>query len=313
MKYQHRVQAAMFQNNGFYRGLLGDFEVTSLNDGNAMVDLKKILSDESRASSELSKNHVANPVNLSINAFLVNTGSNLVLIDTGAGELYGSSSGRLVKNLIASGYSPDQVDTIILTHIHADHSGGLTVGGKRLFQNAKVHVNGLDLDYWLSAENEKSAPVDKRKTFQQSRQTVGPYMESGQIVRFTNGRDEEILPSFRAFYSPGHTPGHTSILVESHGYGLLLWGDTVHSSDVQLNYPDVTISFDVESITSIESRMRILDWVSSAGLLIGADHLSFPGLGHLRKRDDCYAWIPLQHSCDVGELDKNLYDKTVCY
>jgi glyoxylase-like metal-dependent hydrolase (beta-lactamase superfamily II) len=87
----------------------------------------------------MARAHQALPIELSINAFLINTGSALVLVDTDAGELFGPR-GRLIANLRASGYQPEQIDAVLLTHIHGEHSGGLSIGGQRVFPNADIYV-----------------------------------------------------------------------------------------------------------------------------------------------------------------------------
>ena len=113
----------------------GDRALIALSDGTAPRHLDQILSDPSLVRDELKADHQSEPVPLSINAYLVNTGTHVVLIDTGAGELFRPTSGALLSNLRAAGYEPGQIDTILLTHIHADHSGGLSVGGVRQFPN----------------------------------------------------------------------------------------------------------------------------------------------------------------------------------
>jgi glyoxylase-like metal-dependent hydrolase (beta-lactamase superfamily II) len=146
------------QAPGFYRGTLGAFEVTALSDGTAARRLDQILSKPALVAAEYAADHEVQPVDLSINAYLVNTGTNLVLIDTGAGELFGNGSGLLVANLRAAGYRPEQIDTILLTHIHGDHSGGLSIRGVRQFPNATVHVDARDIDYFVTRKESPDEP-----------------------------------------------------------------------------------------------------------------------------------------------------------
>ncbi len=135
--------------------MLGAFEVTTLSDGNAPPrPMDRIFSNPAVAIAEYAANHEAPPISMSINAYLINTGSRLILIDTGAGELLGATSGLLTSNLHAAGYRPDQIDTILLTHIHADHSGGLSIGGVRQFPNATVYVDRRDLEYFVTGKDD---------------------------------------------------------------------------------------------------------------------------------------------------------------
>src|SRR5262249_8362930 len=138
------------QAPGFYRAALGSFEVTALSDGTAPRHLDQILSKPDIVVAEYTANHQREPIGLSINAYLINTGAHLVLIDTGAGKLFGATSGLLITNLKAAGYQPDQIDTILLTHIHGDHSGGLSIKGARQFPRATVYVDEHDLRYFVT-------------------------------------------------------------------------------------------------------------------------------------------------------------------
>jgi glyoxylase-like metal-dependent hydrolase (beta-lactamase superfamily II) len=131
------------QAPGFYRFRFGTYEVTAISDGTINLPMSKIYRNitERDAEAYLAERFQSHPAEFSINAFLVNTGERLVLIDTGTGELMGPSLGKAVSNIQAAGYRPSQIDDIILTHIHADHSGGLVANGARVFENAVVRVN----------------------------------------------------------------------------------------------------------------------------------------------------------------------------
>jgi glyoxylase-like metal-dependent hydrolase (beta-lactamase superfamily II) len=289
------------QSPGFYRGYLGAFEVVALSDGTASRRLDDIMSDPRLVREELSADHISEPVAISINAYLINTGSHLVLVDTGAGELFGSSGGLLSSNITAAGYGADQVDVILLTHIHADHSGGLSIGGKRQFPNATVYVDGRDVAHWLSKDEEAKAPPSARKTFEQSRATVTPYVVARRVVEIKP--DSEVVPGVIARSASGHTPGHTAYIVQSQGHKLLLWGDTIHSAEIQFGHPEVTVQYDVNPHAAVDSRKQLLDFASKSGVLVGSAHISFPGLGRVRKVEDGYRWIPTAYSATVTELD----------
>src|ERR1700730_1726860 len=118
---------AKTQAPGYYRMMLGDFEVTALSDGTVPLAVDTLLTNTTPAKVKkaLDRWFLKEPVDISVNAYLVNTGAKLVLVDTGAGTLYGPTLGKLSNSLRASGYRPDQVDEIYITHLHPDHVGGL--------------------------------------------------------------------------------------------------------------------------------------------------------------------------------------------
>lgn len=285
---------ALKQAPGYYRIPLGDFKVTVLSDGTAPRDLSLIMSKPDVVRAAYAAAHEALPVELSINCFLIDTGKQHILVDTGAGELFGPGSGKVVANLQAAGYKPEDIDTILLTHIHADHSGGLTVAGKRVFPKAAVYVDKADPALWLSEAEEAKVPADRKTTFEQSRKTVGPYVDSGQLKTFT--APATLFSGVSAVPLHGHTPGHTGYMIESKGQKLLLWGDTVHSTEVQLDHPDITIQYDVNASDAVSSRRKALEQAAKEGYLVGGAHISFPGLGHVEHRGPVYIWHPVPYS-----------------
>lgn len=279
------------QAPGFYRFRLGAFRVTVLSDGTAPRDLPKIISRPDAVRAAFEAAHQTLPAELSINCFLIDTGPRRILVDAGAGELFGTTSGMLVANLRAAGYRPEDVDDVLLTHIHGDHSGGLSVGGQPVFPKAVVHVDQRDPAYWLDADEQARAPASRHTSFVQSRQTVAPYVRAGRLRTFDGST--VLFPGIRSLPEYGHTPGLSGYLVESQGQQLLLWGDIVHAAEVQFRDPSITIDYDVDAAQAAAARQRILQDASREGWLVGGAHLSFPGLGHVRADGDGrYAWVP---------------------
>ena len=127
----------------------------------------------------LARVFLKDPLPVSVNGFLVNTGAKLVLIDTGTGELTDPKIGNLVANLRASGYQPEQVDEVYITHMHGDHIGGLAVDGRAVFANAIVRADKREADYWLSPENLKAADKDGKRRFEGAQKDLAPYIAAG--------------------------------------------------------------------------------------------------------------------------------------
>lgn len=284
------------QAPGFYRTMLGDFEITALSDGTIELPVDKLLTNVKPNAVEkaLARAYLKAPVETSVNAFLINTGSKLVLVDTGAGTLYGPTLGKLVANLKAAGYQPEQVDAILITHMHPDHIGGLMTGDQRTFPNATVHVDKADADYWLNADNAKKAPAEAQGMFQGATAMLTPYAKADKLQTFTG--DAELMPGIKTVATHGHTPGHNNYAVESNGQKLVLWGDLLHVASVQFPDPSVTIQFDSDSKAAMAQRKKAFADASKAGYWVGAAHVSFPGIGHVGPETKGYEYYPANYS-----------------
>ena len=290
---QQRTQAP-----GFYRTMLGDFEITALSDGTVDLPVDKLLAEPAaKTDAALAKAFVKAPLETSVNAYLVNTGTRLILIDAGAGTLFGPTLGKLVANLQAAGYKPEQVDDIFITHMHPDHVGGLSANGQRVFANATLHADKRDSDFWLSQANLDKAPADSKGFFQGAMASVNPYVAAGKYQPFE--ADGEPVPGVRTLASVGHTAGHTSYLVQSKDQQLLVIGDLIHVASVQFAEPGVTIAFDSDAKAAAASRARVFGEAAKDGALVGAAHLQFPGLGHLRAAGKSWQWVPSNYSTEL--------------
>ena len=281
---------------GYYRAQLGQFEITALFDGALELDTK-LLRNASATDLQrlLSRMFVGNPkMQTAVNAYLINTGSNLVLVDAGAAKLFGPSLGYVLQNMKAAGYEPAQVDTVVITHLHGDHIGGLNdANGQPLFTKAKILVAQADSDFWLSQKIADAAPAEVQPFFKMARDSAAPYLAAGQWKTFTEG--SVLVPGIQAVKAHGHTPGHTAYAVESSGQKLLIWGDLVHAHAVQFAKPGVSIEFDIDQKQAIATRRSILKAMAASKSLVAGMHLPFPGIGHVRADGkDRYSWVPIE-------------------
>jgi glyoxylase-like metal-dependent hydrolase (beta-lactamase superfamily II) len=289
------------QAPGWYRTMLGGFEITALSDGTHTFPVDTVMTDVTPAAVDaaLANNDLHRPVQGSINAFLVNTGTQLVLIDTGAGALYGACCGKLLANLRAAGYRPEQVDVVLLTHLHKDHVGGVLADGKPAFPNAVVRAAGADADYWLSRDQRAAAPAFLTSFFDSAAASLAPYTAAGRFQPFAPGA--ALVPGISAVAQPGHTPGHSGYLVENGGQALLVWGDVVHVAAVQLDQVQATVKYDSSAPDARATRAGLLERAAREHLLVGAAHVALPGLGHVRREGAGFAWLPLNYEGDPAD------------
>ncbi len=287
------------QAPGWYRMPLGDFEVTALSDGTVALPWDKLLqAPAARIQAALAKQYLKAPIETSVNGYLVNTGSKLVLIDAGAAGLFGPTLGRMLKNLEASGYKAEQVDEIYITHLHADHVAGITTAdGKMAFPNATVRLDAKESGFWLDQANADKAPKEMQDAFKGAMLSMKPYVEAGRVKTFDG--DTELVPGIRAVAARGHTPGHTIYAVESQGAKMVVWGDLMHVAAVQFPDPTVTVQFDSDSKAAMPSRKKAYADAAKKGYFAAVAHVSFPGIGQLRPDGKGYRWLPVPYSANL--------------
>ena len=280
---------------GYFRMMLGDFEITAVNDGTVDLPVDKLLQGEKPAALDkaLAGSFVKSPLETSVNVFLINTGSKLVLVDAGAAGLFGPTLGKFVANLKAAGYQPEQIDEIYITHMHADHVGGLVANGQRVFPNAIVRAQKQESDYWLSQANMDKNPK-QADGFKGAMASLNAYVSAGKYKAFEG--DVELVPGLSSHSGKGHTPGHATYVVESKGQKLVLIGDLIHVGAVQFGHPEVTIRFDSDQKVAAAERRQAFDAAARGRYLVGAAHLQFPGIGHLVKEGKGYEFIPVNYT-----------------
>ena len=292
------AEAPMVQTQmpGYYRIMVGQFEVTALYDGAIELDTKLLHNTTPMELNKLlSRMFVGNPkMQTAVNAYLINTGKNLVLVDAGAAKLFGPSLGFILQNMRAAGYDPAQVDTVVITHLHPDHVGGIAdADGKPLFSKAKIMVAKEDNDFWLSQKIADGSPEAMQPFFKMARDAAASYLKGGQWQTFAEGN--VLVPGITAVKANGHTPGHTAFAVESEGQKLLIWGDLVHAHAVQFARPGVSIEFDVDQKQAIATRKSIFKTMAISKSLVAGMHLPFPGIGHVRwDGKESYSWVPIE-------------------
>src|SRR5579872_3353430 len=238
----HMISQPTQQIPGVYHRRIGDIIVTAISDGylDGGLDVMRNV-DLERAHQALRE--AFRPVRrTSVNAFLIHSKGRLAIVDTGSGNYLLPTAGFVQHNLAAAGVDPKSIDTVLPTHMHPDHSAGLTdmSNGQRLFPNAELVMHENEPAHWFDDSALTKADERSRKLyFLAGREQVMPYKNRTRLFR-----QGEVFPGVTAVPSLGHTPGHTAYLVASGNDQLMIWGDTVHVPEVQTKFPEAGMAFD---------------------------------------------------------------------
>jgi glyoxylase-like metal-dependent hydrolase (beta-lactamase superfamily II) len=288
------VEPAGKQVPSYYRSKLGDFELTVVSDGARPIPLPprfvvNVPNEEVLKAAEaayMPKGTVFAP----FNPVVVNTGSKLVLIDTGYGPGLGPTVGLLPQSLAAAGIDPKAIDIVLISHLHGDHINGLKKpDGSLAFPNAEIKVPAVDWAFWMSDENMAKAPEGFFKSsFGFNRKIFGDIKTRVTIYQWGG----EVAPGITAVETAGHTPGHTSFVIASGSSKLFFQGDVANVPDLFLRNPDWQVMFDSEPERASATRRRVYDMAAAEKMFIAGYHFPFPGLGWVEKAGTGYRLVP---------------------
>jgi glyoxylase-like metal-dependent hydrolase (beta-lactamase superfamily II) len=282
---------AAAQVPGLHRFTVGDVEVTAVADGYIDIPTSIFAKADAAGIAALQRQAfqpVGETLRLAVNLYVVNTGDRLVLVDGGTGNLMGPTLGKLAANLKAAGIEPSAVDAIVATHLHPDHIGGLfSPAGAAAFPKAELVTHEADVAFWTNQQIMAKAPEMVQGFFRAAQTALKAY--DGRVRRIS--RDGEVAKGIASMHMPGHTPGHTGYVVSSGNASLLIWGDLVHSATLQFARPDWSIAFDVDADAALATRKKVLDMAANDRLPVAGMHLPFPGIGHVAKAGEGYAYV----------------------
>ena len=288
------------QAPGFYRYKVGAYECTSINDGAASFPLpdtfvRNVPKEKALAAAEaayMPKGMVTVPFNPQV----INTGSKLILIDTGNGaaklEPSKGAIGRTLQNLAAAGVDANKIDVVLLSHLHPDHTNGIRAAdGSMAFPNAEIMVPSVDWAFWTSDENAAKAQSDEMmKNYFANVKTTFAGIES-KVTKYDWGK--EVAPGITSIKAPGHTPGHTAFAIASGNSRILIQSDVTNIPEFFLRNPDWHVAYDVDGELAQATRHKFYDMAAAEKATVVGFHFTFPSIGHVEKDGAKYRLVPI--------------------
>jgi glyoxylase-like metal-dependent hydrolase (beta-lactamase superfamily II) len=280
-----------------YRFKVGTFECACVSDGTFDYPPEAFVANAptDRFQQELDERHLpTDHVTSPYTCLLVDTGKHKVLVDTGAG--FAPTNGHLLENLRAGGIAPDDIDTVFLTHAHADHIGGnVDAAGMPSFPNARYVIAKSEWDFWAGKPDLGAMPMDdhlKQLLIDAAHHSLPPLHKHIELIE----GETEIVPGIYAVPASGHTPGHMALLISSGDEQLLHIADVV-LHPILMEHPDWYSRFDLISDQALVTKRRLLDRAAVDKALVFAFHFApFPSMGHVVHRGDAWQWQPVEQA-----------------
>jgi glyoxylase-like metal-dependent hydrolase (beta-lactamase superfamily II) len=287
------------QAPGFYRYKVGSYECTSINDGARSFPMPETFVRNIPKAEALKAAEAAympqGMVTVPFNPQLINTGSKLILIDTGNGvanlEPTKGAVGRTLQNLAAAGVDPKKIDVVLLSHLHPDHVNGIhALDGSLAFPNAEIMVPSVDWAFWMSDENAAKAQSNEMmKNYFANVKKVFTGLEN-KVTKYDWGK--EVAPGITSISTPGHTPGHTSFAVASGNSKILIQSDVSNIPELFLLNPDWHVAYDTDGDLAQTTRHKFYDMAAAEKATVVGFHFTFPCVGHVEKDGTKYRLIP---------------------
>ena len=272
------------KDNAVFR--VGKYEIHTLSEGQSSGNASILIG----ADENMIKTYIpGGTFPMAVNAYLIRGGDKPILVDTGYGR-------ELFKHLDALGVKPEDIGTVLLTHMHGDHIGGLLRDGKVAFPNAQILVSEEEIAYWMSMDLDK-VPADKRGGFLAVRDVEKAYKGKMRVFspdELENPGPADITPGVKAAAAYGHTPGHTVYIVHAGDESLMIWGDIAHAMAIQMPVPTVAVTYDVIPEMAVESREMVLRHVADKKMPIAGMHVPGSGMGTVASgKDKGYMFTPM--------------------
>lgn len=279
-------------NPAHFRFTLGDARITILSDGFFSLPTEGLGVNAPREEVQaFLEQHYLSPVDgySHTNHLLVESGDAKVLVDVGSGSRFLPTVGRLMTNMQNAGIDPSEITHVVITHAHPDHIWGIRDDfDEPLFPDAQYFIGQAEHDYWMQDDLVNQVPPEDQQFVLGAVNSITADGLEWTFVR----NDDEIVPGVRVIDTPGHTPGHMSVVVESGGKQLIALGDSMSHAYTNFAHPDWYNGFDADGEQTVATRMRLLDMAAADRIAILGYHFPFPGVGHVLRQGDSYSFIP---------------------
>ena len=281
------------QAPGFYRFRVGAYQAIALHDGSLVRDrptgFVRNVPDDLVAEAFAAGGMPRDKLTLTFTALAIDTGSGVVLIDTGMGEGGPAGTGMLEANLAAAGSLAGDVAHVIISHFHGDHISGLRrKDGSLTFPGAQIHVPQMEWDYWTDDAKKAAAPDGLKGNFDLVQRIFGP--DAAAVSRFAWG--DEVLPGITAVSASGHTPGMTAFQIASESEGVMFVADITNNPMLFVRNPEWQAMFDMNPEEAVATRRRLLDQAAAEKQRLFFFHAPFPGIAYISKSGDRYEYLP---------------------
>ncbi|WP_105006170.1 MBL fold metallo-hydrolase [Rhizobium leguminosarum] len=275
---------------GFHELKHGRFEITVLSDGYITLTSDILMPDGSPDERQSILGRLggdADSAPLQTNIPLIRHGSDLILVDTGAGANFQPTDGRLAENLSAVGVDPASITKVIFTHVHPDHSGGTTkADGSLLFPNAYYYVNEAEWSFWTDPDYETKMPGTLHAFARGAQRDLFAVKDRLTMVK----PGDEIVSGLNVVSTRGHTPGHISLELAGDG-NLLIAGDVIPNNIVSFENPKWYFGFDTDPDIALKNRAALLDKASNEKLRMLGYHWTYPGVGYVEREGAEYRFV----------------------
>ncbi len=258
---------------------VGSIQVTALRDGELYLPKEALVNLREEDAATINNSENSALIYGNVNAYLIQSANRNLLIDAGCRELFGPTCGFLQDAMKEAGLELRDITDLFFTHLHPDHiAGAISTDGMAVFENAALQVLGSEHNFWTT-NNFDPIEVNGADWANLASDVLGAYNDKKEINSFT----KDLIPGVSLLSIPGHTPGHSGFRVDSDNQALVHLGDIIHAPNLQLNDPNASTIFNIDSGEALNSRKKMLDMVSTDRVICTSGHTLEPKFGFIEK------------------------------